>query len=81
LTVSPKEAAVRILNDATRRGVETHESLEDTISNIEIRRHSENERYMKYYGLEIYDMSLYDIIVDTSGKNPDEVFDEVVSKI
>jgi len=81
LTVTAVEAAHRIFADQTRQGVETHETIEHTVANIETRRHSENERYMKYYGLHIYDMNLYDIVVDTSDRTPDEVFDEVIQKI
>jgi cytidylate kinase len=36
---------------------------------------------MKYYGLHIYDMWLYDVVVDTTEKMPEQVFDEVVKKI
>ncbi len=36
---------------------------------------------MKYYGVHIYDMSLYDIVVDTTRKSPDEVFEIVLSQI
>jgi cytidylate kinase len=49
--------------------------------NIEIRRNSENERYMKYYGLHIYDMSMYDIVVDTSSISPQQVCDTIVEKL
>lgn len=81
LTVTPLEAAHRIYADATRQGVETHETIEHTVANIETRRASENERYMKYYGLHIYDMGLYDVVVDTSNRTPDEVFDSVIQSI
>lgn len=81
LTVTPLEAAHRIYADATRQGVETHETIEHTVANIETRRASENERYMKYYGLHIYDMDLYDILVDTSNRTPDEVFDSIIQSI
>ena len=81
LTVTPLEAAHRIFADATRQGVETHETIEHTVANIETRRASENERYMKYYGLHIYDMGLYDLVVDTSSRTPDEVFDSVIQSI
>lgn len=81
LTVTPLEAAHRIFADATRQGVETHETIEHTVANIETRRESENDRYMKYYGLRIYDMGLYDIVVDTSRRTPDTVFDIVIQAI
>ena len=79
--MSPIEAAHRIFADATRQGVETHETIEHTVANIEMRRQSENDRYMKYYGLHIYDMDLYDVVVDTSNRTPDEVFAAVIQSI
>lgn len=81
LQVESHEAAKRIFHDESRSGVESHFNIEEASKNIEIRRNSENERYMKYYGVHIYDMDLYDIVVDTSGKSPDEVFDEVIQKM
>jgi CMP/dCMP kinase len=81
LTVSPLGAAHRIFADASRQGVETHETIEHAVTNIETRRASENERYMKYYGLHIYDMDLYDIVIDTSNRSPDEVFTAVIQSI
>jgi cytidylate kinase len=81
LTVSPEEAARRIFADQTRQGVETHETIEHAVTNIQIRRQSEDDRYMKYYGLHIYDMWLYDIVIDTTGRDPDTIFDELKQKI
>ena len=46
LTVSPEEAARRIFADQTRQGVETHETIEHAVTNIEIRRQSEDDRYI-----------------------------------
>lgn len=81
LTVEPIEAARRIFSDETRLWVEVHETPEHAAENIILRRKSEDERYMKYYGVRIYNMNLYDIVVDTSNRSPDEVFDEVIKKI
>jgi cytidylate kinase len=81
LTVEAEEAAKRIFADETRHGVEIHETLEHATANIQIRRKSEDDRYMKYYGLHIYDMSLYDIVIDTTKKTPEEVFEEVKKQI
>ena len=81
LTVDPLEAARRIFSDESRLGVESHASIEHTAENIIIRRKSEDERYMKYYGIHIYDMGLYDIVVDTTSKTPDEVFMEIIAKL
>lgn len=81
LTVDPLEAAKRIFSDESRDWVELHETIEHAAENILIRRKSENERYMKYYGLHIYDMSLYDIVIDTTSRNPDEIFQEIRDRI
>jgi len=81
LTVDPEEAAKRIFSDESRAGVESHETTQHAAENIKIRRQSEDDRYMKYYGLHIYDMSLYDIVIDTSKKTPEEVFEIVMSFI
>lgn len=81
LTVEPTEAARRIFHDESRLWVEVHETIEHAAENIIVRRNSEDERYMKYYGVHIYDMNLYDIVVDTTHKTPEEVFAEVIEKL
>ncbi len=81
LTVEIYIAAKRIFADESRSWVESHLSIEEAVRNIDTRRRSENERYMKYYWLHIYDMSLYDIVIDTSIKNADEIFQEVLIQI
>jgi len=81
LSVDPIEAARRIFHDESRHWVEVHETIEHAAENIIVRRNSEDERYMKYYGVHIYDMNLYDIMVDTTYKTPEQVFDEVIEKI
>jgi predicted cytidylate kinase len=79
LAVDPLEAARRIFEDASRTGlVESHTSIEHAAENIQIRRKSEDDRYAKYYGLHIYDFSLYDLVIDTTDKTPDEVFEAAV---
>jgi cytidylate kinase len=82
LTVDAAEAARRIFADESRTGlVESHETIEHATENIMIRRKSEDDRYMKYYNLHIYDMDLYDIVIDTTHRNPDEVFNSVIESI
>ncbi len=81
LTVDPREAARRIFHDESRAGVEDHSTIEHAAENIVIRRKSEDDRYQKYYGIHIYDMNLYDIVVDTTNKTPEMVFDEILSQL
>ena len=70
-----------VYDESHSRSVETHTTIEDAAKNIEIRRASENDRYSKYYGIHIYDMSFYDIVVDTTHKTPEEVFTYIIEQI
>ena len=81
LTVESHEAARRIYHDESRKSVETHFDIEEAARNIEARRKSEDERYMKYYGVHIYDMKLYDIVIDTTHIWPEEVFAQVLTSL
>lgn len=82
LTVDPEEAARRIFEDKNRTSVvESHESMDEVIVKVKIRRTNENERYMKYYGVHIYDMDLYDIIIDTTKLSPEQVANKVIMEI
>lgn len=81
LRVESHEAARRIFRDETRSSVETHINIGETAQNIEIRRESENARYMKYYGIAIYDMSLYDIVIDTTHLSAEAVFTLVMERL
>lgn len=82
MQVDSHEAARRIFHDESDgRKVETHASEDETAKNIEIRRASEDVRYLKYYGVHIYDMSFYDIVVDTTLKTPEEVFEIIIEQI
>jgi CMP/dCMP kinase len=81
LTVPPEEAAKRIYHDASRAGVESHVDMIDTINNIRIRRVNEDTRYMEYYGIHIYDMSHYDLVIDTANRAIEEVLEEAIEAI
>ncbi len=61
--------------------MESHVSIEDTIHNIELRRESENIRYQQYYGINIYDMNLYDFVLDTTGRPIEEVLALTIAAI
>ncbi len=45
------------------------------------REKSEEIRYKKYYNIDIKDTSIYDLIIDTSDKNPNEILKIIVNKI
>ncbi|MCU4741452.1 (d)CMP kinase [Natronoglomus mannanivorans] len=46
----------------------------ETVAELRARERSEAERYRSYYGLEIDDPSVYDLVVDTHTLSPEGVF-------
>lgn len=82
LTVPPEEAARRIYTQEEGRIADGYNtSLSAAAENIRLRRESENDRYMKYYGVHIYDFDLYDAVIDTSDISPEEVLRQAVMSI
>lgn len=76
LDVSLEVAAVRIFGD--HRGSETENvDLVATMRNIERRAASESKRYDDYYGIDYLDPSNYDLVIDTSALDVDEVVEAI----
>ncbi len=45
------------------------------------REKSEATRYKNYYDINLNDTSIYDLVIDTSDKKPDEIVDIIIKKI
>jgi len=45
------------------------------------RERSENARYKKYYNIDLKDFSVYDLVIDSSDKTPEEIVNIIVEKI
>ncbi len=45
------------------------------------RENSEATRYKKYYNIDLDDTSIYDLIVDSSDKTPDEIVEIIIKEI
>lgn len=58
----------RIMN--REKSIEYNKEKENTI----IREESERNRYNKYYNINIEDLSIYDIIIDTKTLTPKQIF-------
>jgi cytidylate kinase len=64
--VDIREASRRIFR--SKRGIEKENlSYSKTLSNTRRRIQSEALRYKKYYGIDVNDLSNYDIVIDTTG--------------
>ena len=71
--------ASRILNDKSRK--EDNPDINKAKENIIKREKSEIKRYTKYYHINPYDTKKYDIIIDASGNEPEEIADNIIKSI
>lgn len=74
LDASPSVRCARV---CSREG----ESLSEATSTTERRQVSEAARYMKYYGIDIGDMSVYDLVINTDRLTPEEVLGKMLDAI
>lgn len=77
VTVDKNEAARRALLD-TRGTTESYDSIQDALMGIGQRREVERTRYMHKYGADIGCMDNYDLVIDTTGKSPEEVVNLII---
>ena len=76
MQVDIKTSAERIMNAG--RQDEKYSDIESAVKELKKRRESEILRYNSLYGVDIMDMSNYDLVVDTNGKTPMEVADIII---
>lgn len=68
---------VRVKRVKKREGDNLAEIKADTIK----RENSEAKRYKEYYDIDIKDLSIYDLVVDSSVKTPPEIVEFVLQKL
>lgn len=79
LTINPEIAANRVfLNRQTKE--ETYSSVQDAMEQLAERQKAESDRYQSIYGIDINDVSNYDLIIDTSDLSPSEVAQKIIIK-
>ena len=55
--------------------------LEERKKEILKREKSEAKRYKEYYGINLKDKSIYDVIIDSGDKTPEEIVDIIIKKL
>jgi cytidylate kinase/H/ACA ribonucleoprotein complex subunit 4 len=55
--------------------------FEERKKEILIREKSEATRYKKYYDIDVSDTSIYDIIIDTSEKTPEQIVEIIIKHL
>jgi len=57
------------------------ERTKNPLSEIMARRESERKRYKEFYGIDVSDLSVYDLVLDTSDLSIQQVLDSVYSQV
>jgi CMP/dCMP kinase len=78
MDASLKERAKRI---TTKRQAESYTRIEDAMKAIGKREKTNQERFRKFYGYDYMKKSNYDLIVNTTGKDIEDVFKLILSKV
>ena len=72
-------AAKRLFEAAKKRGKEEeYSSVEEARQAIKIREASEQERYLKLYGVDIHNLDNYDYVIDTTELSSDIVAARII---
>ena len=64
-----------LLDKEVKNGLTPEEKQE-----LETRYNLENERYFKVYGIHKEDLSNYDLVIDTTNRNPEDIANEIIEK-
>ncbi|MCC6638924.1 AAA family ATPase [Candidatus Falkowbacteria bacterium] len=83
VTCDIEVAAQRILKDVQegRRDEEGTATLQEVMTSITTREHSDALRYQKYYNLNIHDTSVYDFVLNTTHLSPQEALDATLTAV
>jgi predicted cytidylate kinase len=69
--------AVRMSRVGVREGSTIEEAEAETLE----RQKSEAKRYMMYYGIDIEDRSVYDLVINTDNLTPEDVIVKILDAI
>ncbi len=80
LTVRDDVAAKRLINDNSRGDEDNnYHSLEEAKKKVVERKQGEQERYKRRYGIDLEDEENYNVIIDTSYSDVDEIADTILT--
>ena len=55
--------------------------FEDVKRQIREREKSEKKRYMDFYGIDMGDLSIYDVVIDTTSIPPQTVIEKIIEEM
>jgi len=81
IDVDQNIAAERIWHDTKTRNEGTYKNIQKVKRAIKERTASDKKRYKKYYGVDVYDISNYDMVIDATHKSPEQIADEILKTV
>lgn len=78
LTINDAIAGKRVFNDKTRGSEDQYKTLDMAIQKTKERKIGEIERYKERYNIDLSDENNYDLVVDTSYSNTEELADIII---
>lgn len=81
LTAPLDVRAGRIFNDEKKRTAEEYSSLEEAKERVDKRFNEDKQRYAECYEIDLDDMDVYDLVIDTSILGPEEVINKIVTYV
>jgi cytidylate kinase len=79
LSVDREAAAKRVLADKQRGPTEDYSSAEDAFAQLTKRAEEERRRYIDIYGVDYFDMTNYDLVIDTTDIAPEAVVEKIMT--
>ncbi len=78
LTVSDEVAAKRIYSDTERIFEKKYQNIQEALENVKKRNQMETQRYKDVYDIDVTKKENYDLYLDTSNLEVEEVLQEIV---
>lgn len=75
------EASRRVFNDSLRANSESYESQDACRKALINRQKLETVRYKEIYDIDYYDMSNYNLVIESTNASPDEIAQEILDKM
>ncbi|MCD8038637.1 MAG: cytidylate kinase family protein [Lachnospiraceae bacterium] len=75
------ESSRRVFNDSLRASSEAYRSQEECRRALINRQKLETVRYKGIYGIDYYDMSNYNLVIESTSASPDELAGEILERL
>lgn len=75
------EASRRVFNDSVRANSESYESQDACKKALVHRQEMESERFKEIYKIDYYDMSNYNLVIESTNAAPAEIAEEILKKL